>query len=643
MSGVLDYLNSKSIPLKAAGPDEYKTFCFFHGEEQNKPGRLYFHLDPGGDDGVYYCFVCGEKGNLAGLKRHFGDATTVVEDESLARYEIVHEAAAHYARTLSDFEEVVQYLLGPKRGLTVNTIVDLQLGYAAEEAPLYPHLRDLGYDHDSIVNTGLVVERENGRGVYETFRDVITIPYLTAGNIRTLRGRAWPWEKGDKRPKYKSLPGDAGRLFNSDVTWDNTEVAITEGEFDAMVLGQIGVPAVAVPGAGVWGDTWDAYFTDTKRIYLVFDEDKAGKAGKAKLQERFGSKAREINLSSDGRKLDPTDWVQQGHDLNDWTALVLEANKTGGFLITVDEALEEFTEYQGADGLKFGCGVLDAAIKPGLLPAQLMIVLAKTNTGKTIWLLNQMQQMAMHPHQSTEKFLFLSLEQTRGEWWDRARRIYRFFNQDDSDNDALEFWRDRLLIADRNRLTSADVMNAVDDFDFRMGQPPSCIFLDYLGYWSRSFRGDEYARISDAVMELKATAKDLRIPIVAPHQVNRMTKEGEVFGSDSARGSGVIEETADFVLGLYSVDNQLARDESEKSGIISGKILKSRHGGRGQSFQYQFAPLTLAMVPVGNPNDGGLVKLAKEEMGYRENRDSWQQAIYRHKTGMKGNLQGTFV
>lgn len=637
---VLGYLQSKGLNLKPVGASEVHMACFFCGEDPNSRGRLYVNVDPMADvPGLFKCHLCEQAGNLITLKKHFGDSATQSDVDHHTRFEIFQAAALHYHHNLADYEEAFQYLRGPERGLTVETLAQYKIGYAGQEAPLYKHLRDLKFNKSDIVSTGLVYERD-GR-IVESLQEMITIPYMVAGSVVTIRGRSWPWTKDSKKPKYKSLPGSDTRLFNTDHTWHSKEIICTEGEFDALALEQLGFPAVGIPGAVAWQESWDGYLSSARRIHPVFDRDVAGSRGLAKMEERFGSKVRAVHLSVEGQKLDPTDWVASGHTRKDFQDLLDEANRTGGILVTVDEAATEFEEIEATPGLKFGLEGLDTLLAPGIRPAQLMIVLAKTGTGKTLALLNMMQSMSMVKGQENAKFLFLSLEQTRGEWFDRARRLHRFYNLEDTDDDAREYWRHRMLMTDRNRLSDGEVRQAIDDFDYRMGGPPDVIFLDYLGYWARSFKGDEYQRLSDAVMGLKALAKELRIPIIAPHQVNRGTKDGERFSSDAARGSGVIEETADFVMGINSADNVVGTDASQKSGLLKMDILKSRHGGRGQCVTLQFAPLTLAMVPTESP----LARFAKDELKYANdfNRDTWQMALYRHRTGFTGPISSTMV
>jgi hypothetical protein len=136
-------------------------------------------------------------------------------------------------------------------------------------------------------------------------------------------------------------------------------------------------------------------------------------------------------------------------------------------------------------------------------------------------------------------------------------------------------------------------------------------------------------------MALKAIAKDFRIPIICPQQVNRTGKEGEEFTSDAARESGVIEETADFLLGMWRPDDQQGRQDAEKSGLVKLRILKSRHGGRGHLLQMQWAPTCLALLPEGDP----LEVRARREFGWRQRYlDTWEQVVHRHRTGFEGKF-----
>lgn len=638
---VLGYLDGKGLPLKKAGGFEVNTTCFFHGEDPQSRGRLYINIDPEAEiPGLFMCQVCGEKGSIVSLKRHFGDPIDEggKEDDSNTTLEIFAVAADYYHRQLGLFDDAFLWLRGEERGLEIETIVDRQVGYAYHDNGLYKHLREQGWTTAQIMRTGLVIEHQGK--VRDSLRDMVTIPYFVAGNVVSIRGRAWPFtdeDKAAKKPKYKTCGGNSARLYNSDRTWECEELVVTEGEFDCMVMEQLGFPAVGVPGARIWQDSWDGYVANVRRVWLVFDRDTAGEAGAQKLTDRFGPKVKRVHLSEEGQKKDPTTWVvKEGHTAEDFRALMRDATK-GGLLITVDEAFEEHGELIGRKGLKLGYELLDVVIDPGLIDGQVMVPLAKSGTGKTVFLLNIMQRIAMVPGQEDTPMLFISLEQTRGEWFERARRIWRFYNLDGTDQDCLDFWRDRLLLVDKNRINPTEFHSILDDYEYRQGRKPGVVCLDYIGYWARAFKGEPYQRVAEAIMMLKEIAKDRRIRVIAPHQVNRTTKYGEEPDIDSARDAGVIEETADYVFLLWSPDTQLGRPEEDKSGIVKVKIGKSRHGGRGVKIDLQLAPISLAMVPHGSSIHA---RMATKELAWDAKNAKWDEAVYRHVTGIDGKVEG---
>ena len=644
MTDVRGYLESKSLQLKSAGPSNVHTACFFCGEDDRKRGRLYVNIDPSAEiPGLYHCKLCDAKGSLVSLKKYFGDVDerAVESDADHNRLQILAAAATYYHEALGDHPQAFEWLR-VKRGLGLSTIVEHQLGYA--DGGLYSFLRDQGYRTADLLNSGLVIEDRRAGRATDSLHHMVTIPYHVSGNVMQIRGRTFPY-KGDgypeelDGPKYKTPPNQKSRLFNSGAAWDAEELIVTEGEFDAMVLSQAGFAAVGVPGANGWQDAWDGYLETVKRVYVTFDNDSAGVEGAAKLRDRFGPKVRvvEMPLAEPGKpKNDPTEWlIHQGHTAADFREL-LELTDSAGLLVTVDQAAVEHLEIQGLDGIRLGIEDLDAAINPGLLPYQLMVILAKSGTGKTLILLNSMHRMAQT--QPDLKFLFVSLEQTRGEWFERARRIFRFYNLNADDDDVLDFWRERMLMVDKNRLSQTDFNAVLDDYEYRMGRVPDVVMVDYLGYWAQSFKGDRYERTSDAVMALKQIAKERRTTIIAPHQISRMTKYGEEPDADTARDAGVIEETADFVLMLWSPDHAPIRgndgsEEEHKSGLVHCRVGKSRHGGRGSLSTLQFAPQSLVLLPHHSEdrNQKRLMEMARNELFYASVNEAWEVSHLRHR------------
>ncbi len=623
MSDVVAYLQGKGLVLKPAAGDEVHLACVFCGEDSSKRGRMYVNTAPE-NGGVFQCQLCGQKGNLVTLKRHFGDPVNDKEDRDWQLREVHRVAAAYYHDALADEPDALAYLKR-ERGLTIETIQRHQIGWAG--GGLHSYLREQGFKFVDIKATGLVTE-----GGSDFLRDQITLPYHVNGNVVLIRGK----QIGGK---YLTPHGAKTRLFNSDAVWNATTVLATEGEFDCLSAEQLGYSAVGCPGASTWQDSWDSYFSDVARLYVVFDPDEAGRRGADKIRLRLAPRARVVNLpvpqDMDASMVD-LNWLVVHRDLDEYGINALLGAATGSTLITVDMARAAYDEVQALVGIRFGVPDLDAVLVPGVLPTQVVVTLARSGVGKTLWILNTMFRMAAA--QPGLKFLFVSLEQTRWEWWERAQRIYAFTHPLRSESDSLQFWRARLLMTDQNRIGEEMLVKLLDEYKFEMGSAPDVVFVDYLGYWAQSFRGERYERTSDAMMSLKAIAKEHKVVMMAPHQVSRGAEPGEEPNPDDARDSGVVLETSDFLFTLWNPDSKIGAPISDREGQVYCRVAKSRHGGVGTKVQYAFSPLTLAMVPIGDP----LYGRAMTEIAWRKNEDldasegriptrmTWREAVELH-------------
>ncbi|MFB7185224.1 toprim domain-containing protein [Streptomyces sp. NPDC056230] len=75
-------------------------------------------------------------------------------------------------------------------------------------------------------------------------------------------------------PKYRSVPGDPPRIFNASALLEPSDhIAICEGEMDAMIAQQCGIPAVGIAGVGCWNPYFARCFKGYKAVYLLADND----------------------------------------------------------------------------------------------------------------------------------------------------------------------------------------------------------------------------------------------------------------------------------------------------------------------------------------------------------------------------------
>lgn len=96
--------------------------------------------------------------------------------------------------------------------------------------------------------------------------------------------------------QIKSYKSGVGPLpFNFDIIRFFSTIYFVEGPTDAISMVQNGFPAVSTnSGTHCWVDSWLAYFTHVKRIYILFDNDKAGHSGATFMAKKLGENRTKI-------------------------------------------------------------------------------------------------------------------------------------------------------------------------------------------------------------------------------------------------------------------------------------------------------------------------------------------------------------
>jgi len=87
--------------------------------------------------------------------------------------------------------------------------------------------------------------------------------------------RVWWWAK------HKAL-----NLFGAD-DLRSSYVVLTEGPIDAITLHQVGIPAITQSAINYWNNLWNKYLVDCYTIYILYDNDLAGRTAARKIVKRF--------------------------------------------------------------------------------------------------------------------------------------------------------------------------------------------------------------------------------------------------------------------------------------------------------------------------------------------------------------------
>ena len=291
------------VQLKQAGNNR-QGLCPFHNEKTPS-----FTVSP--TKQFYHCFGCGAHGTAIGfLMEHNGltfveavqdlasrAGMKVPEDKPLSRQQIaeqaeqkirtqnisqaLEEAAKFYREQLPKHPDAIGYL--KRRGLTGEIAQRFGLGFA----PDHPNLSSVFADYaqsGSLIDAGLVKQREDSNRRYDFFRDRVMFPIRNVkGQIIGFGGRIM--DKGE--PKYLNSPEtpvfqknqELYGLFEARSSISHHRFAlVVEGYMDVVALAQSGIEnAVATLGTATSALHIQKLFRFTDRIVFSFDGDSAGR------------------------------------------------------------------------------------------------------------------------------------------------------------------------------------------------------------------------------------------------------------------------------------------------------------------------------------------------------------------------------
>lgn len=145
------------------------------------------------------------------------------------------------------------------------------------DAAKYLLARGITEDAANTFRLGVVLEPFPGHSKFQGF---MSIPYLGHdGRVLTIRFRCIHSHEHREHGhgKYMSIPEDRPRMFNvRAIPQAEDEIHVTEGEFDAITLNMIGLPAVAIPGAQGWQRHHKYALEGFQRVWVWGDPDDAG-------------------------------------------------------------------------------------------------------------------------------------------------------------------------------------------------------------------------------------------------------------------------------------------------------------------------------------------------------------------------------
>lgn len=104
------------------------------------------------------------------------------------------------------------------------------------------------------------------------------------------------WSPTDTRRKVINIKGRGRRQLFPLVALEQSTVIITEGEFKALLLRQMGFNGISpTGGASTWSPNWNHEFKD-KIVYVMYDVDDAGRRGAQKVARNLHGIAKEVHV-----------------------------------------------------------------------------------------------------------------------------------------------------------------------------------------------------------------------------------------------------------------------------------------------------------------------------------------------------------
>ncbi len=355
---IVDVISSY-IQVEQSGKN-FKAKCPFHNEKTPS-----FFIST--ERNSYYCFGCGEKGDIfsfvekfegtdflgslkllaekAGIKLESRDRNDKEIDKKELYYEILEEATKFFEINFNNEPSARAYLLN--RGIVDVTIKSFRIGYALDEwRSLSDYLISKGYKKEDIEIVGLI--KKSTSGYYDRFRGRIIFPLSdSSGRVIAFSGRVFSppsqvEEKIQSEAKYLNSPdtplfNKSNVLFGIDKAKSsirkNGYSIIVEGQMDLVLSHQVGLSnTVAVSGTAFTDNTIDSESKINNlglirrlspNIIFAYDGDQAGIRAVSKSAMIALSLDMQVKVANLPEGKDPADIIKENP--KQWESIIKNA------------------------------------------------------------------------------------------------------------------------------------------------------------------------------------------------------------------------------------------------------------------------------------------------------------------------------
>jgi DNA primase catalytic core len=315
-------LISEHIQVQRRGAN-HVALCPFHNDR--KPS-MYISRSKG----IFKCFSCGAGGDVFKFwsEFHKKDFKETIKDlaqkygvelnyqtdskETTTHFNLqikMHELAAKYYQSKLLGSSVAQHCREylQRRNIGTQAIDEFKLGYSPGDSSNWSSLskyltEELSVSEEDLVNAGLAIRSEKTGKIYDRFRSRLMIPIcderdrVIAFGARALKD---PETGLEAEPKYLNSPETSiyekgNHLYGLNLAKNHIRkedsVIVVEGYFDLISAHQAGIKnLVCNQGTALTPKQIKllSKYTESKKIYLCFDTDRAGEEATEKAIERI--------------------------------------------------------------------------------------------------------------------------------------------------------------------------------------------------------------------------------------------------------------------------------------------------------------------------------------------------------------------
>ncbi|OGI78657.1 DNA primase [Candidatus Nomurabacteria bacterium RIFCSPHIGHO2_02_FULL_33_12] len=358
----IDEIIGGYLTLEQAGK-YLRAKCPFHNE---KSASFYVSQDRG----TYYCFGCGEKGDIFSFIERYegldfkgalqmlatraGVVLKPISIESQTRidqlYACLSSATEFFVNNLNKNLKAKKYL--EERGLNEDTIKKFKIGYSNDDwSQLSDYLLQNNFKEEIITACGLAIKSEKNisegkQNIYDRFRGRIMFPVEdSSGRTIGYSARVLPELDDGKSGKYINSP-ETELYHKSSVFYGFSKAKsyirkydfsiLVEGQFDVVLSHQFGFQnTVAVSGTAFSGDLENQAGTPThlgllsrlsKNIILALDNDDAGEKAQIRIiHEAFPLGISIKLLKSLENNKDPADVLSGNDGVSIWKDILKQS------------------------------------------------------------------------------------------------------------------------------------------------------------------------------------------------------------------------------------------------------------------------------------------------------------------------------